>query len=100
MTTDSATDEATRLKAIFDERKAELRCPVCGNETMALLEKSDLTLTDRGSGVGLYFFGKPGHRDHAVGAYPTVTVACNNCGLVRQFLKQFLIPEPGTEHVG
>jgi ribosomal protein S27E len=99
MTTDSATIETDRLKAIFEQRKAKLRCPVCGNETMALLEKSDLTLTDRGSGVGLYFFGKPGHRDHAVGAYPTVTVACNNCGLVRQFLKQFLMPEPGADDV-
>jgi Zn finger protein HypA/HybF involved in hydrogenase expression len=37
MTTDSATQEVAKLQKIFEKRKADLRCPVCGTDTQMVM---------------------------------------------------------------
>jgi hypothetical protein len=80
---DSATARAEldRLEASFKVKNAELRCPVCSSEDMVFL---DPVLKPR----DLYWRPDP---------IPTVSVACGNCGLVRQFVKQILVREPGKD---
>lgn len=98
MTTDSATTELERetekLQAIFEARKAELRCPACGNETMQMMDSLSKT---EGTAVVLYQLRSGGakqqSRSEILLTDPTISVACNNCGLVRQFVKRYLMRE-------
>jgi ribosomal protein S27E len=91
MTTDSAVEELERLGSIFEDRKAELRCPVCGNETMVML---DSAAKPERSGIATFRFQSQAARQSS--AIETVSVACNNCGLVRQFVKNILM-RAGTD---
>jgi transcription elongation factor Elf1 len=89
MTTDSATPPVDLIKidALFKRRGAELRCPVCGHETMTVfdeLETDGITLNMRFKNV----IGGSWKSVHS--KMPIITVACNNCGLIRQFAKGFL----------
>jgi predicted RNA-binding Zn-ribbon protein involved in translation (DUF1610 family) len=92
MTTDSATNdlesETQKLQATFEARKAELRCPACGNETMQMMDSLSST-----EGTALVHYQlKRG--SNILLAEPTVSLACINCGLVRQFVRRFLMREP------
>jgi C4-type Zn-finger protein len=73
MTTDSATQEIDRLQKIFEDRKADLRCPVCGTETQMVMSCGSVN-------------AGPPYESFS----PSVVVACQNCGFVRHFIKEFL----------
>jgi uncharacterized Zn finger protein len=81
MTTDSATQEIDRLQKIFEERKADLRCPVCTTDTQMVIS---------GGGINA---GPP--YDSFT---PTVVVACRNCGFVRHFIQEFLLNEDNPKN--
>jgi uncharacterized Zn finger protein len=93
MTTDSATEDLDRLGTIFEVRKAELRCPICGNEAMVVLDSP--TRPER-SGVANFRFENESSRQSS--AIETIAVACSNCGLVRQFVKNILMRAPGADN--
>jgi DNA-directed RNA polymerase subunit RPC12/RpoP len=95
MTTDSATIEALRLKEIFEERKAELRCPICGNDSMQAMDSAG---EGQGSAVTKYRLAADGTPVEASAAIMTVAVACTNCGFVRQFVKKILLRERELNH--
>jgi transcription elongation factor Elf1 len=89
MTTDSATqraDNLSQIEALFKMRGAELRCPVCGHETMNVFDE----LESDGATVIVGYKNVNGVLKGIQATMPTVTVACNNCGLIRQFAKAFL----------
>jgi C4-type Zn-finger protein len=85
MTTDSATIDIDRLQASFKVKNAELRCPVCSSEDMVVLDPALSVPQD------VYWRPK---------SIKTVSVACGNCGLVRQFVQQILLREPGVDNGG
>jgi transcription elongation factor Elf1 len=89
MTTDSATPpgDLSRIEALFKKRGAELRCPVCGQEAMTVFDE----LEADGLSLKMRFKNVVGGVWQSVPMkMPIITVACNNCGLVRQFAKPFL----------
>jgi uncharacterized protein with PIN domain len=73
MSTDSATQEIDRLQKIFEARKANLRCPVCATETQMVMSEGVVSVSPNWQLMS-----------------PSVVVACQNCGFVRHFIKEFL----------
>ena len=90
MADNSARPDDANLMALFEKKRADLRCPVCKNDKFLLIDKlSD----DEASVLDIYKFNT-GKAPTKSGAVKTIAVACGNCGHIQQFVLDVLLKEP------
>ena len=89
-------NDAELLK-IFEQKHANLACPICKFEDVMLIDRDASTESgsEEASLLEIYRFEEH-RRPKQIAGVKTIAVACANCGFVRQFVLDVLLQKPSA----